>query len=94
MAEIFSNDNGTYPEPLHGEPDAHGQAALLLVESVLHGLIEQSVFTVEKAVALIDIAREVNRDIGADRGDSPATLQKSSMLLAAISTSLQGELRS
>ncbi len=92
MTEGFSNDNGA-PEirPRVPEPDAYVQAALLLVESVLHGLIEKSVFSVAKAVELVDIAAEVKQDIGADLGDSAPTLQRSLGLLAAISNSLQSD---
>ncbi len=92
MTENFSNDNGAPgPRPRLPEPDAYGQAALLLVESVLHGLIEKSVYSVAKAVELVDIAAEVKQDIGADLGDSPPTLKRSLALLAAISNSLQND---
>ena len=85
-----SNDNGELRVGFnHAEPDAHGHAALLLVESLLHGLIEQSVFSVDKAVELIDIAVEVKSDIGAEVGDTPQTLQRSLTLLGEISTSLR-----
>lgn len=88
MTENFSNDNGVRAAAT-AEPDAYGQAALLLIESVLHGLVEASVFSVAKAVELVDIAAEVKDDIGAELGDSPATLRRSLTLLGAISTSLQ-----
>ncbi len=92
MTEAFSNDNSSpRAGPSGREPDAYGQAALLLVESVLHGLIEQQVFSVAKAVELIDIASEVKGDIGTDLGDSAPTLQRSLTLLAAISNSLQND---
>lgn len=90
MTDTFSNDNGAYDvRPSGREPDAYGQAALLLVESMLHGLVEQSVFTVAKAVDLVDIAADVKADIGAELGDSAPTQQRSLALLAAISSSLQ-----
>lgn len=93
MTDAFSNDNSApAATPSGREPDPYGQAALLLVESVLHGLIEQSVFTVAKAVELVNIAAEVKSDIGADLGDSAPTLQKSLTLLAAISGSLRSDL--
>ena len=88
MTETFSNDNRSPGAgPAEREPDAHGQAALLLVESILHGLIEQEVFSVAKAVELVDIAAEVKRDIGADLGDSAPMLRRSLTLLAAIGNS-------
>ena len=85
MPEV-SNDNAV--TPLY-EPDAHGQAAMLLVESLLHGLIKRGVIGVADAVEIVDVAIEVKSDIGPELGDSPATLQKSIALLQAISTSLR-----
>lgn len=69
-------------------PDAHGQAALLLVESLIHGLIARSALTVEEAIEIIEIAAEVKRDVGVAWGDSPDTLKKSISLLGSISASL------
>lgn len=85
-----SNDNGISGAELNDpEQDACGHAALLLVESVLHGLIEQSVFSVEKAVELIDAAASVKSDLAAELGDSSPVAQRSLSLLRAISSSLQ-----
>ena len=92
MTEAFSNDNNSLGEGSGDrEPDPYGQAALLLVESVLHGLIEHQVFSVAKAAELVDIAFEVKDDIGTDLGDSVPTLQRSLTLLAAISNSLRSD---
>lgn len=38
------------------EPDAHGQAEMLLVESLIHGLIARSVISVADAVEIVEIA--------------------------------------
>lgn len=69
-------------------PDAHGQAAMLLVESLLHGLIARSVLSVADAVEIVEIAAEVKAEVAAELGDTPATLRKSLGLLNAIGTSL------
>ncbi|WP_404712253.1 hypothetical protein [Sphingomonas sp. MMS24-J13] len=71
------------------EPDAHGQAAMLLVESLIHGLVARSILSVEDAVEVVDVAAEVKADIAAELGDSPATMEKSLTLLQAISASLR-----
>lgn len=84
MTSLITNDNAA---AVHG-PDAHGQAALLLVESLIHGLLERRLITVADAVEIVDVAVEVKADIGGDLGDSPANLRKSLSLLAAISSSL------
>lgn len=93
MAERFSNDNGAPTRhPAGFEPDPHGRAALLLVESVLHGLIERLVITVEQAVKIVEIAAEAKDEIGLDTGDTPLTLARSLSLLASISESLKIDL--
>lgn len=84
MGSPVTNDNAA---AVHG-PDAHGQAALLLVESLIHGLLERRLITVADAVEIVDVATEVKLDVAGDLGDSPANLRKSLALLAAISSSL------
>lgn len=74
-------------DPIRG-PDAHGQAAMLLVESLIHGLIEQHIITVARAVEIVDTAAEVKAEKADDLGDSPANLMESLKLLEAISFSL------
>jgi hypothetical protein len=37
-------------------PDPHGQAALLLVESLIHGLIGRRVLSVQDAVDIVEVA--------------------------------------
>jgi hypothetical protein len=91
MVDKTSNDNN----PAHSktdQPDACGQAALLLVESLIHSLIAKSLLSVEEAVEVVDVAVDVNLEIANDLGDTAATLQKSLTLLRAISTSLTHDL--
>jgi len=89
MADI-TNDIHAYPAVARPrEPDAHGQAAMLLVESLIHGLVSRSVISVAEAVEIVDIAAEVKADIAADLGDSPATMHRSLSLLTSISASLE-----
>lgn len=59
------NDNSA---AVHG-PDAHGQAALLLVESLIHGLLARRLITVADAVEIVDVAAEVKVDVAGDLGD-------------------------
>lgn len=84
-----SNDNDD--APLHG-PDAHGQAAMLLVESLIHGLIARSVISVEDAIEIVEVAADVKQEVAGELGDSPATLRKSLGLITAISASLTNDL--
>ena len=86
MTGPFSNDNSVLPPR---EPDAHGQAAMLLVESLIHGLVERNVLTVGDAIEIVDVATEVKSEIGPELGDTSENLQKSITMLRAISTSLK-----
>lgn len=86
MSSETSNDNGE--ASARHAPDPHGQAAMLLVESLIHGLIARDVIGVADAVEIVDVATEVTIDIADDRGDPPAHLQRSLGLLKAISVSL------
>ncbi len=89
------NVNDNHALPVDGSlrgPDAHGQAAMLLVESLLHGLIERSVISVAEAVEIVDTAAEVKQEVAGALGDSPATMRKSLALLEAISTSLRPDI--
>lgn len=90
MDKEIDQEDGT---PERAGADAHGQAALLLVESLIHGLIARSALTVADAVEIIQIAAEVKQDVGASWGDSPDTLGKSLHLLNSISTSLMQDVR-
>jgi hypothetical protein len=91
---MSENSNDNHPAlaaaPLR-EPDAHGQAAMLLVESLLHGLIARAMINVEEAIEIVDTAAEVKAEVAADLGDSPRTMRHSLALLEAISRSLRGE---
>lgn len=90
MPETINDNDVARGRALRG-PDAHGQAAMLLVESLIHGLIERSLLTVADAVEIVETASEVKAEIGHDMGDSPATLQASLTLLNAIGDSLKTE---
>jgi hypothetical protein len=73
-------------------PEPHGHAALLLVESLIHGLIANSSLTVEQAVEIVEIAAQVKHDTADAVGDTPTTLQRSLHLLESISASLRQDL--
>ena len=89
MSAEISNDNDVSTRIK--QADAHGQAALVLVESLLHGLIEKSVISVAAAVEIVDAAVEVSRDASTELGH-PQSLERSITLLEAISHSLKHDL--
>ena len=74
------------PEP--SGPDPHGQAALLLVESLIHSLVETGSLSVEDAVSTIEVARDAQLDLAEADRSRPVTTQ----LLEDILHSLEGDL--
>lgn len=86
------NDNdsptrGTFPQV----QDAHGQAALLLVESLIHGLREQSVLSASQAVAIVERAVEVQAELAASANGAAAPMWRSHSLLSSIARSLRAD---
>lgn len=84
-----SNDNSR-AETRASEP--HGVAALLLVESLVHGLIEANVLTTAEAVELIDVATDVSKEMTSERDKAPPQTPDATTLLDAISKSLRHDL--
>lgn len=93
MAEQTSNDNDD-PREQGGirVPDAHGQAAMLLVESLLHSMVARSLLSLKDAVEIVGVAAEVKNEIGEELGDAPATMKRSLALLDSIRRSLSNDL--
>lgn len=90
MVENISNDNQSVHARSRGTgPDPHGQAAMLLVESLIHALVENKVISLELAIEVVDLATEVKEAIADNLGDSPEALAKSLGLLNGLSRSLQ-----
>ncbi len=74
------------------DSDGHGRAALLLVESLIHGLVARSALSVAEAVSIVEIACEVQGAI-ADAEPSPSML-KARGLLSTLAYSLKIDLPS
>ena len=87
-----ANDNSMSHAHLQAGPDAHGQAAMLLVESLIHGLVARSIITVEDAVEIVTVAAEVKEEIADELGDSPSTMRKSLSILNAVAISIANDL--
>ena len=88
-----TNDNHLDAVAPPREPDAHGQAALLLVESLIHDLVARTVISVDEAIEIVQVAAEVKAEVAAELGDSPATMRHSLALLESIAHSLKGDAR-
>ncbi|MBC7986538.1 MAG: hypothetical protein H7X93_07690 [Sphingomonadaceae bacterium] len=92
MPRIPSNDTGlnhareARATPIV-EPDAHGQAALLLTESLLHTLVEKGALSAVEAMGTVCTAAEVKREVAALIGESNERMQASLDLLDKIESS-------
>jgi hypothetical protein len=73
------------------EPDAHGQAALLLTESLIHMLVENKGLTNSQAVDVIHTAAMVKVEVAEAAGESKARMQESLALLARMEDSFQAD---
>ena len=91
MPENINDNHAPGHAVARPEPDAHGQAAMLLVESLIHGLIARSVISTGEAIEIVDVAAEVKVEVAAELGDSPETMRHSLALLNSISASLKLE---
>ena len=84
-----ANDNRAAPlPPAVEEPDAHGQAALILAESILHGLIEDKTMSAERALDVVRSAEEIKTEVAGLAGESQTRINESLELLKRIGTSL------
>ena len=83
------NDPNRLRAAARPDPDAHGQASLLIVESLLHGMLEKGLLTVEDAVEIMTAACEVKEEIASDAVESDDAAQHSLDLIARITESLK-----
>lgn len=88
----MSISNSASLRQTEGVPDAHGHAALMLVESLIHTLVDSEAMTLVSAVDCIDVAADVTSELLADRPEHSAGLEASHALLTAISSSLAKDL--
>lgn len=90
MPSLIPVDDG--PEfPAVREPDAHGQAALLLTESLIHTLVENSAITNVQAIDLIRIAAEVKVEVATAAHESKGRMQESLALLSKMARSFESD---
>ena len=75
--------------PYGAEPDAHGQAALLLTESLIHMLVENRGLTNAQAVDGVHTACVVKVEVAEAAGESRARMLESLALLSRMEDSFQ-----
>jgi hypothetical protein len=83
-----ANENGKSTSHSDQEPDAHGQAALMLAESILHALIDTSTLSLDGALAVVRVAQEAKTEVAIASHESCARMEQSLALLDQIAISL------
>lgn len=73
------------------EPDAHGQAALLLTESLIHSLVDKATLTNAEAIEVIEVAQEVKCEVATSDGESAQRIQESLDLLSKMAHSFEAD---
>ena len=88
-----ANDNlAMRTPPPEGEPDAHGQAALILAESILHALVEAKTMTTRQALDVVHSAEEIKTEVAELSGESETRMHQSLELLKRIGLSLETDI--
>ena len=91
MPPVTSDSAFAPNNPATVEPDAHGQAALLLTESLIHALVDNATLTTAEAVEVVTIAAEVNVEIASLAGESQGRMRESLGLLSKIAESVKAD---
>jgi hypothetical protein len=71
-----------------GDLDAHGRAALLLVESLIHELVARSILSVAEAVSITEIALDAQIAITEDAAPDASSMPRAEALLSSLIQSL------
>ena len=83
-----SSDAGNVAPPLPF-PDAHGRAALLLIESLINVLLKRGLLTIDDALAVTSAEAEVKEEAAiAEHSDPTPTGRHSLRLIRSIDASL------
>ncbi|WP_174298911.1 hypothetical protein [Sphingomonas bacterium] len=87
-----SNDNDLAAQGITPPlPDPHGQAALLLVESLIHGLLARSIITLGDAIDIVETADSVQVEVAEAADGAGAPMWRSHALLTAMISSLKSD---
>ena len=87
---MANNDNDSaLPGATLSASDVHGRAALLLVESLIHGLCENATLSADEAVEITERAVSVQADHATAADGAGAPLWASHALLSSIGRSLR-----
>lgn len=92
MTNISKNTNDPSPNGHGRGHESQGLVAMLLVESLIHGLIARSIIDAKDAVEIVAIATEVIEETAIESGNTTETMAKSLAILEAICSSLSIDL--
>ena len=75
----FTNNGATPPrsESTSRQDSGHGQAAMLLVESLMHTLLEKGIISREEFIEIVEGAAEVEQDLVSAQACSPSDTEGS-----------------
>lgn len=86
--------NNGFDEPARSSnsADPHGQAAMVLLETLIHAMIANGNLTTIEAIEIVLDAAEVQAEIDMDRGYVEENQQQAVALLRSLSISLSHDL--
>lgn len=85
------HETGAPPSTGSLEPDAHGQAALLLTESLIHMLVDNHTLTNIQAIEVVQTAAEVKAEVAIAAGESDKRMKESLSLLAKMESTFKAD---
>jgi non-homologous end joining protein Ku len=88
MTNDTSTADSSFRDDHNPLPDAQGQAALLLIESLIHSL-DNKALTKAQALEAIESAKQVKAESAAEEKEPARILQKSLGLLEEMQNSIQ-----
>ena len=83
-----NNDPGIHV-PMTPSNETHGSAALVLVESLIHGLLKNARISLADAVDIVDTAMSVQFEVAEAADGQGAAMWRSHALLASIGRTLR-----
>ena len=86
---MSTNDNHSAALPEASQPCAHGLAALLLVESLIHGLCEKTMLSASEATEIAERAADVQLERAQVADTDAGALWRSHALMRSIAVSLR-----
>lgn len=89
MTNETSNADSSFSDDRHPEPRAQGQAALLLVESLIHSLLDNGGLTKDQALEAVQSALQVKEESASAEKEPAGVLHKSLALLVSMQQSIE-----